>query len=82
MENYKGFLSPYQSVSLINWNMVEKPTWWSLGSCKTCQKKEKTLKMSKKFHVGKGWTGRKRLHLCEIIAHNSQVVETGLATGM
>lgn len=48
-ENYKGFLSPYQSVSLLNWNMVEKPTWRSLGSCKTCQKKAKTLKMSKNF---------------------------------
>lgn len=51
---------------------MEKPTWRSLGSCKTCQKKGKTLKISKKIHVGKGQTGRKRFNLCEIIAHNSQ----------
>lgn len=48
-----GFLSPYQSLLLINWNTVEKPTWRPLGSCETWKKMTKFLRRLNKLWVGK-----------------------------
>lgn len=56
-ELYRGIITkgfcPYQSVSLINLNMVKKPTWRSLGSCETWGKKRaKILRYLNKFSAG------------------------------
>lgn len=68
----KGFCL-YQSVSLINLNMVKKPTWRSLGSCETWGKK---IKANILRYLNKFWSeGRidkeKKDYICLKIQHTA-----------